>query len=1626
MALCTAGAVGCGDKAEGGTEPTDVCGDNAVTGAETCDDGNTTAGDGCSATCTTEGGIDAEICGDTLDNDGDGDTDCADSDCAADPACVAAGVCGDGTVDDGEDCDDGNTEDGDGCAADCTTETTTEPVCGDGTLDDGEECDDGNTEDGDGCAADCTTETTTEPVCGDGTLDDGEDCDDGNTEDGDGCAADCTLEPFCGDGILDDGEDCDDGNNESGDGCSSVCTNEVPPAVCGNGVVEDSEVCDDGALNSDSDADACRTDCTFAACGDGVTDTGEDCDGGDSCNEDCSIIPGCGNGFIDEGETCDDGIDNSDLIPDFCRSTCQVASCGDSVTDSGEECDNGVDNGTGECTFECRIDVAAACEGAVDFIVLADAATPTESGLRFDGTFEGTTDDSTPTTGCADEVETAEDVLLVFSVPADGDYRVSTNTLSNVADTVIYRVNDCIDGVPGICNDDDLDSAGSTIFLEGLTAGSSVFLVIDKVAGSPNNFNLTIDAIAGIAAEGEDCSASDVFCAEGLLCTDGQCESNGVPIITEIETVSASPTAVQHIIRGTDINGDVVDWEAPEATMRDGEVLLGLAVAGQPFVEVDGDNFTMEFSVDFGGLNASGPETITYQVFDARGNLSNEFEVTVPEFVPPTTGLLEGDPCDIERLANTCVAPFTCTTDDAGDSSCGTAVEAVISAVRSERTGADGIRVFVTGRDLNADVVSINLDALDRDGNVLEDGIGGFLEDINFLLDNDVTGDIEFEGFVALVGGLFGAESEMTSIRVSVVDAEGLESNELIGNFDAPTPVGLNAQCDLDGITSACTAAFDCSPLEGGGATCQVPVAPALDFVEAFYTDETQTIIRYEVVGTDSNADLDNMTIVITQPLGSTAPIVIAAADLTPNPFGRTAFAFSFEINGGGDPWTDTDVFIQDARGQISGTINDALFAEGELGATCTTDGTGGACDTALGLVCGAASDVDGLNRCEVAVAPVFVALTAERIDSASVRFFLSGSDANGDVVNWSGTLIDDAGTDLLGGDQALAIDDDIRGIVEFNVPSTIAGFDVFPTATTVAMNLLDSAGLLSETRLTVAIPPLRLLGDECVGDGVTDLCEDGSDCVEGICAGAAPEIFEVSAIQDEDNTRLLSITTLGADANEDLVLFTFNFFDEEGLNVLGGPVELTPSEADPVTIVYEEGEFESVDVLNWNFPEILGVSRGSVLVTDSLGLTSEVIEFTFRPTLAVLELCDVLEEDNICRAGLFCDDSGDDAVCDIDTLDPCEGVETISAEDEGEFVEGEGLFVAFNTNGNDNIETSVCDGFLLGGGGEAAILYEADFNGILTATTDTEATGTFDTVLYARANSCTATEAQLDCNDDLVGLASEISMNVVVGDIIFVFIDGFGAGGIGEVLFIEEPQAGEGESCEEIVCIDSLFCDFENICVPLGATGDDCLDVPCAADLACGLNDTCGELGGEEESCEEFPCIDGLFCGAGNVCVTLGAIGDDCSEVPCEVSLGCGVADICEAVGSCGGAVELNSGANSVSIAAGLDELVAPAGCTSSIGSLEFVGSFDATATGTVTFDTGASLGGDSVLWVTEGLCGDEAPVLDCNDDDPLGGFFSIVNVNVTEGTRYFVVVESWAFAEPATAGDYVLTITP
>ncbi len=63
-------------------------------------------------------------------------------------------------------------------------------------------------------------------------------------------------------------------------------------ALCGDGELDTGEECDDAGTNSDTVADACRTDCLNAFCGDGVLDTGEVCDGTPFCAGDClSVLP---------------------------------------------------------------------------------------------------------------------------------------------------------------------------------------------------------------------------------------------------------------------------------------------------------------------------------------------------------------------------------------------------------------------------------------------------------------------------------------------------------------------------------------------------------------------------------------------------------------------------------------------------------------------------------------------------------------------------------------------------------------------------------------------------------------------------------------------------------------------------------------------------------------------------------------------------------------------------------------------------------------------------------------------------------------------------------------------------------------------------------------------------------------------------------------------------------------------------------------------------------------------------------------------------------------------------------------------------------------------------------------
>jgi cysteine-rich repeat protein len=231
------------------------------------------------------------------------------------------------------------------------------------------------------------------PVCGDGLITDSEQCDGSNLGDHtcasigwEGGELSCTpleagldykckldttqclgISP-CGNGVIDFPERCD-GSELGGATCSSASEGvfDGPGPLgcmpdcrrfnfgfcdrggdfCGNGILDSGEMCDDGDDNSDTLPNACRTNCGQAFCGDGV---------------------------IDSGEECDDGLANSNAIPDGCRlycapespCTCRRAYCGDDVMDTGEECDgrdlggldctdHGYAGGDLACTVECLV-----------------------------------------------------------------------------------------------------------------------------------------------------------------------------------------------------------------------------------------------------------------------------------------------------------------------------------------------------------------------------------------------------------------------------------------------------------------------------------------------------------------------------------------------------------------------------------------------------------------------------------------------------------------------------------------------------------------------------------------------------------------------------------------------------------------------------------------------------------------------------------------------------------------------------------------------------------------------------------------------------------------------------------------------------------------------------------------------------------------------------------------------------------------------------------------------------------------------------------------------------------------------------------------------------------------------
>lgn len=119
--------------------------------------------------------------------------------------------------------------------------------------------------------------------------------------------------------------------------------------LCGDGVVKNRFLKDGKAVNFQGITEVC----------DNGADNGKP---GVPCSATCQITvsPFCGNGVVNEGEQCDNGAQNSDTVPDVCRTNCSNYRCGDGVIDSGEQCDDSnVANGDG-CSSICVTENPAA------------------------------------------------------------------------------------------------------------------------------------------------------------------------------------------------------------------------------------------------------------------------------------------------------------------------------------------------------------------------------------------------------------------------------------------------------------------------------------------------------------------------------------------------------------------------------------------------------------------------------------------------------------------------------------------------------------------------------------------------------------------------------------------------------------------------------------------------------------------------------------------------------------------------------------------------------------------------------------------------------------------------------------------------------------------------------------------------------------------------------------------------------------------------------------------------------------------------------------------------------------------------------------------------------------------
>lgn len=339
-----------------------------------------------------------------------------------------------------------------------------------------------------------------------------------------------------------------------------------------------------------------------------------------------------------------------------------------------------------------------------------------------------------------------------------------------------------------------------------------------------------------------------------------------------------------------------------------------------------------------------------------------------------------------------------------------------------------------------------------------------------------------------------------------------------------PTLVEGDA-CDPEGATGRCDVGLYCA---WEALTCAPNHAPALTEVDGVFRYGGGGDARVRVTGTDPDGNLVGLALRFRNERGERVQVNGLGELYTP--FGETArqateFSWTRVLNGLASRYPSAvavEVELVDGSGARSNT---EIIELGKPATSATGDG----CDPdGWEAICG---EADLCQRwrgdapfCEAQQPPVLTSAKAWRTPSGALVVVVDGSDPNGDVTSWFGSLLDEADKPVTAfprraTEGASGFDRSFGGQPEVHAISTWNGIlSWFPSVVKVRLSLSDSGGNRSEpVEVTIETPVAGLaLGDSCDEDLVATSCRDGLACTVDHVAGGFACIDRSEARQEK------------------------------------------------------------------------------------------------------------------------------------------------------------------------------------------------------------------------------------------------------------------------------------------------------------------------------------------------------------------------------------------------------------------------------------------------------------------------------------------------------------------------------